>query len=223
MDNKKTVVVYVSFYDAYKKIKSLELRDRFFQGMMEYGLNGIEPDFEDNELLDVAWATYKPNVDANVKRYQRAVESGRKSSGNRNPKKKKETPTKVEPKVESKVVEKPIEEPSSTDEVYVSEVEVVEEVPTKAEDNSDNDSYATDEVTSDNTNGDYAEMYTLWNGVEVGVCTEDVEIWNQIKKRIGTMRRIKKNNSQITFDMQLKEEIENIKNKDEIINNYINK
>lgn len=123
------------------------------------------------------------------------------------------------------------------------------EVPTKAkssfleelnaldDDNSDNDSYATnfldgeevgevtttDEVSLDKSNGEYAEMYTLGNGVVVGVCAEDIEIWNQIKGRKGTMRNMRNNTSQFTFDMQLKEEIVNIKNNEVIINNYISK
>jgi hypothetical protein len=86
MEKKKTVVVYESFYEAIQLLSSQEAQMELFNGMMKYGLYGEEPEFNTQELK-LTWALYRPNMDANIARYNKAVESGRKSAGNRNPKK----------------------------------------------------------------------------------------------------------------------------------------
>jgi hypothetical protein len=86
MEKKKTVVVYESFYEAIQLLSSQEAQMELFNGMMRYGLYGEEPEFNTQELK-LTWALYRPNMDANIARYNKAVESGRKSAGNRNPKK----------------------------------------------------------------------------------------------------------------------------------------
>jgi hypothetical protein len=85
-ENKKTVVIYASFYEAMQLLSSDGARVALFNGMMEYGLNGTEPTFETSELK-LSWTFYKPTMDANKKRYDKAVENGRKSSGNKTSKK----------------------------------------------------------------------------------------------------------------------------------------
>lgn len=77
MEKKKTVVVYESFYEAMKHLSTDAAKVALFNGMMEYGLNGIEPEFDTTELK-LSWTFYKPNMDANMKRYAKAVDSGRK-------------------------------------------------------------------------------------------------------------------------------------------------
>lgn len=76
-ENKKTVVVYDSFYEAMKILSTDEARVKLFNGMMEYGLTGIEPNFETPELK-LSWIFYKPNMDSNIKRYEKAIASGKK-------------------------------------------------------------------------------------------------------------------------------------------------
>lgn len=90
MEKKKTVVVYESFYEAIQLLSSQEAQMELFNGMMRYGLYGEEPEFNTQELK-LTWALYRPNMDANIARYNKAVESGRKSAGNRLPKKPVET------------------------------------------------------------------------------------------------------------------------------------
>ena len=75
--NKKSVLVYESFYNITKFIESDSDLRILFNAMMEYGMYGIEPEF-DSLHLKMAWAGYKPNMDANIKRYNKAVESGKK-------------------------------------------------------------------------------------------------------------------------------------------------
>lgn len=98
MEKKKTVVVYESFYQALQLITTAEAKVELFNGMMEYGFTGEEPNFTSIEAK-LVWITYKPNMDANMARYNKAVESGRKSAGNRNPKKVTETSSTSETKV----------------------------------------------------------------------------------------------------------------------------
>lgn len=198
----KYIPIYKSYIDAVAKLNP-EDRLIIYEAIFEYGFTGKEPEF-DNPYLEMGWELVKPNLDNNIKNLNKNIENGKKGG---RPKKK----SKIEPKVESK-----------SDSVTTPQPEVVEEAQTKVEDNSDDDSHVTDDVTSDNTNVEYAEMCTLMNGVEVGVRAEYIEIWHQIKERRGTMRRMKKNTGQFSFDMQLKEEIENIKNNEEFINNYTN-
>ena len=86
MEKKKTVVVYESFYEASQLLSTDEARVQLFNGMMNYGLNGVEPEFSTLELK-LSWTFYKPNMDANIKRYNKAVMDGGKSSGNKTNKK----------------------------------------------------------------------------------------------------------------------------------------
>jgi hypothetical protein len=86
MEKKKTVVVYESFYDAIQLLSSDEAKMELFNGMMNYGLYGDEPEFKTAELK-LTWTLYKPNMDYSIKRYNKAVIDGSKSSGNKIPKK----------------------------------------------------------------------------------------------------------------------------------------
>jgi hypothetical protein len=75
--DKKTVIVYESFYEVVNKLQSAEDFKTLTNAMIEYGLYGIEPKFEKLEL-ELIWTIYKPNMDANINRYNKAVESGKK-------------------------------------------------------------------------------------------------------------------------------------------------
>lgn len=68
------IVFYRSFYEAIRRLPDAELA-RCFKAIMEYGLNGNEP-----EAAGIEWAIYclaKPQIDANNKRYQNGAKGGR--------------------------------------------------------------------------------------------------------------------------------------------------
>lgn len=86
MENRKTVVIYDSVYAFTQLIESDKSYRIFMNSILQYGLEGIEPNFEEN-TLKMLWLSTKPAMDANINRYKKAVESGSKSSGNKTPKK----------------------------------------------------------------------------------------------------------------------------------------
>lgn len=106
------IVFYRSFYEAIRGLPDAELA-RCFKAIMEYGLNGNEP-----EAAGIEWAIYclaKPQIDANNKRYQNGAKGGRpkteeEPSGNQEETKQEpnhnQVITKWEPKEKDKVKEK---------------------------------------------------------------------------------------------------------------------
>lgn len=86
MENKNTMVVHDTLRAALNLLSSSDAYKELMEGVFDYGFTGSEPEFKSTELK-LAWLLYKPAIDANTKRYNKAVESGKKSAGNRNPKK----------------------------------------------------------------------------------------------------------------------------------------
>ena len=72
-----SVVFYRSFYDAIKDLPDDQLA-KSFKAIMEYGLNGNEPDT--NGLEKTIYLLTKPQIDANNKRYLNGTKGGRKKS-----------------------------------------------------------------------------------------------------------------------------------------------
>lgn len=69
-----SVVFYRSFYDAIKDLPDDQLA-KSFKAIMEYGLNGNEPDT--NGLEKTIYLLTKPQIDANNKRYLNGTKGGR--------------------------------------------------------------------------------------------------------------------------------------------------
>lgn len=71
------MVFYRSFYDAIKDLPDEQLVSSF-KAIMEYGLDGKEP--ETNGLEKTIYLLTKPQIDANNKRYLNGTKGGRKKS-----------------------------------------------------------------------------------------------------------------------------------------------
>lgn len=106
------IVFYRSFYDAIKELPDAELA-KCFKAIMEYGLDGKEP--ETSGIEKTIYYLVKPQIDANNKRYQNGTKGGRpktepEPSDNQTVTKEKpndnQTVTKPEPKEKEKVKEK---------------------------------------------------------------------------------------------------------------------
>lgn len=106
------IVFYRSFYDAIKELPDAELA-KCFKAIMEYGLDGKEP--ETSGIEKTIYCLVKPQIDANNKRYQNGTKGGRPKTepepgDNQTVTKEKpndnQTVTKPEPKEKEKVKEK---------------------------------------------------------------------------------------------------------------------
>lgn len=105
-----SVVFYRSFYEALKDLPPEQFKESV-KAIMEYGLNGKEP--ETTGIEKTIFLLTKPQIDANNKRYQNGTKGGRKATAsepNQNQAvtkpepKSNQTETKTEPK--EKVKEK---------------------------------------------------------------------------------------------------------------------
>lgn len=74
---RESVVFYRSFYEAVKNLPPEEFK-RSVQSIMEYGLNGIEP--ETDGIERTVFLLTKPQIDANNRRYKNGKKGGAKSS-----------------------------------------------------------------------------------------------------------------------------------------------
>ena len=106
------IVFYRSFYNAIKELSDAELA-KCFKAIMEYGLDGKEP--ETSGIEKTIYCLVKPQIDANNKRYQNGTKGGRPKTepepgDNQTVTKEKpndnQTVTKPEPKEKEKVKEK---------------------------------------------------------------------------------------------------------------------
>lgn len=95
---KESIVIYRSFYEAIKDLTKEQQADAW-NAIFEYGLN--QQEIEMNGVISVVFKLVKPQLDANLKRYENGVKGGRpknqtitKQEPNNNL-----TETKVEPNV----------------------------------------------------------------------------------------------------------------------------
>lgn len=82
---------YRSFFDAIEQIPEEFKKLRAYKVIVEYGLDGIEPQNNEDVVVKVLFVQAKPQIDANIKRYDSSVRNGRKGGapkGNTNAKKK---------------------------------------------------------------------------------------------------------------------------------------
>lgn len=65
-------VVYKSFYLLIKLLdKTSQLK--VYDAMFKYGIDGVEPDFSEDETLNAIWSTIMPQIKANNKRYENGL------------------------------------------------------------------------------------------------------------------------------------------------------
>ena len=85
----KGVKILRSFYEALDEF-TYEEKGRMFEAIMEYGLNGVEPNFDDADdarALKAIWKTYLPVVNNSI---SRAIASAKNGSKGGAPKKSNE-------------------------------------------------------------------------------------------------------------------------------------
>ena len=78
-------VFYRAWAEMATKMKDPEEQRIFIMGIINYGLNGEEPDFQ-NAMLDLLWVGAKPLLDANQTRWENSKKGGA-PKGNKNAKK----------------------------------------------------------------------------------------------------------------------------------------
>lgn len=89
MNEKTSVLFYKSFRDAAKELPS-EQQLEFYEAIMDYGLEGIEP--EGSGIIKALFAIVKPLIDSSSNRYTACVENGRKGGRPKNQNETKEKP-----------------------------------------------------------------------------------------------------------------------------------
>lgn len=69
------ITFFASFYETLKKLPEAQ-REPFMMGLLGYAFEGIEPDFADDLLLDIAFTNARPNLDASARKAKVARENG---------------------------------------------------------------------------------------------------------------------------------------------------
>lgn len=120
MTDKDGFLFYRSYLDTAEKLPKAR-RYPFLQAIVQYALDGVEPDFKG--LEDIAFTAMRANIDSSNKRYQASVKNGKK--GGRPPKKKEKAgnkePEKKPRNNPAKTQSKPSNNLTDTDTVTVKE------------------------------------------------------------------------------------------------------
>ena len=87
---RESFVFYRSFYESFKKFPKKE-RLQLFEAVCAYALDGIEPE-DIPGMAEVVFTLLKPQLDANLRKYENGLKGGRPSKPNRN-----QTETKPKP------------------------------------------------------------------------------------------------------------------------------
>lgn len=82
---RESFLFYRSYLEAIEKIKSVDAKYKLLMGIINYGLDRTEPEFND-ELSEMAWVFIEPLLDANYRKYL-AGQKGGAPVGNQNAKK----------------------------------------------------------------------------------------------------------------------------------------
>ena len=77
-------VILRSYWEAINKIKDSEDKIELLEAIIEYQLNGKEPNLFG--ITDIIWTTIKPNIDSSIKHYKNGKKGGA-PKGNTNAKK----------------------------------------------------------------------------------------------------------------------------------------
>ena len=88
-----SMVVFRSMSESLRKLEPLDFMIMIL-AMFDYAMDDIEPDF-DNSTLEALWFAFKPQIDANKRKYEAQVENGKKGGRPRKPKETQENPKKA--------------------------------------------------------------------------------------------------------------------------------
>jgi len=220
MENTKGVLVLRSFYEA---IQCLEKEDQLelYNAIMEYGLNGVEPNFE-KKYLNGYLKLIIPNIDSQIKKYKASVENGKKGG---KPTDKERQQKKIEQfKYQNQAGEVKEINPNDFDTAGTC-------VAVNKTDLSNDNTKVVDEHTStenepqneDNEVDEYTDIeFHLKNGIIVYVPTEHKEIFQTrivIKdEKHNMIKKLKDRINQKDFDYYLDRVIDDLINNDIIAN-----
>lgn len=78
----KSIAFYRSYFEA-GQLLSDDQRHMLFDGIAEFAFCGVEPDFDGDTMLQLAWSLCKPNVEKSVENALNGSKGGRpkKSEG----------------------------------------------------------------------------------------------------------------------------------------------
>ena len=72
-----SMVVYRTFYDVMMMMNQSD-RDKFIRAVFEYGLDGKEPDLQNNSSVKMGFMFARKLIDSANERYRKSVENGKK-------------------------------------------------------------------------------------------------------------------------------------------------
>lgn len=139
MTDKDGFLFYRSYLDTAEKLPKAR-RYPFLQAIVQYALDGVEPDFKG--LEDIAFTAMRANIDSSNKRYQASVKNGKK--GGRPPEKKEETGN-------QKLQKKPRNNPAKTQQKPRENLEITQNKPSN--NLTDTDTVTVKETVSGSVNG----------------------------------------------------------------------
>lgn len=85
-ESRDSFLFYKSYLEAAKKVRDPIKQGTLLKAILNYGIYFEEPDFSDDEILDVSWELIKPLLDASHKKYGNGKKGGA-PKGNQNARK----------------------------------------------------------------------------------------------------------------------------------------
>lgn len=87
-----SMVLFRSITDSIRKLEPLDFMTMMIS-IFDYAMDDVEPGF-DNPTLEALWFAFKPQIDANKRKFEAQVENGRKGGRPKKPTETQENPRK---------------------------------------------------------------------------------------------------------------------------------
>lgn len=71
-EKRSALMLYLDFLEAFMELSDRDL-GRLFRAMIKYAATGEEPDFNGKRDIEILWLFIRPRIDADGKRYEKAV------------------------------------------------------------------------------------------------------------------------------------------------------
>ena len=112
-NNREGFTYYRSFYEAAKDLPDEEKKELSW-AIVEYGLDGIEPSFENKYLCSI-FRLIKPNIDSSIRKYDQRVKAASSTKSSRSDDEQKTKPSRSDDEEETETLRSDNEEPSRSD------------------------------------------------------------------------------------------------------------